>query len=156
MSLICLCVVKDVRCEKEKNFYIKQIEELAKQNKRGVKFYIDWFEPLLSYINKDSFVINILDSPKSDNCELLLLPDNWSINGISDKLSFRERICFLQDIAKVFVNRNHSVELYLSESGTCIEDFLNITLKINNLVNYLSESVGIYGIDDGLHISIET
>ena len=70
MSLICLCVVKNIKENCEVAFYTQQLETLAIRHKRGIKFFIDWPEPLISRIQKDSFVINILDCSGSDNCEL--------------------------------------------------------------------------------------
>lgn len=154
MSLICLSVVEDIRKHSEIVFYTQQIETLAKQHERGIKFFVDWSEPLISHIQKDSFVINILDCPESDNCELFLLPDGWYSNGRTDNLAFRERMKFLQDISSVFIDRKYNVELYLGQSGTHPEDFFNVTLKNNDLVDYLAKTVGVDGVDSGVHISV--
>ena len=154
MSLICLCVVEDIRKNSDVAVYTQQLETLASCHKRGIKFFVDWFEPLISYVQEDAFIINILDYPNSDNCELLLQPDGWYCNGQADKLPFRERMKFLQDVCSIFINRKHSVELYLGQSGIYPEDFERVTLKINDLVGYLAKTIGVNGVNDGVHISV--
>lgn len=155
MSLICLCVVENVKKDGKIDFYTQQLETLAKRHKRGIKFSVDWPEPLLSHIQKDSLVINILDCPESDNCELFLLPDGWYCNGLTNNLAFRERMKFLQDISDVFINGQCGVEIYLGLSGTNPEDFFDVSLKNDVLTDYLAKTVGVDGIDsNGVHISV--
>lgn len=154
MSLFCLCIVNDVIKKNDIIFYSRCLKSLAGHHKRGIKFFVDWSEPIISHIPKDSFVINIVDSPKSDNCEMFLLPDGWYHNGYTNSLAFKERMKFLQDISDIFINGNHSVEFYLGLSGTRPEEFFDVTLKKGNLTDYLNETVGVDGAEDGLHISI--
>ncbi len=152
MSLFCLCVVEDIKETDEIVLYTQQIEVLARCYKIGVKFCVDWSEPIISHIKKGSLIINILDSPESDNCELFLLPDGWSINGQTNMVSFIERMKFLQDISTVFNNRNYPIDLYLGESGTNFDEFLTISLNSKSLPEYLSKTVGTYGVEAGVHI----
>lgn len=154
MSLICLCVVETIKMKLETEFYTQYLDMLAKQHKRGIKFCVDWSEPLLSSIQKDSFVVNVVDNPQADNCEMFLLPDGWYSNGNTNKVEFRERMKFLQELSGFFISRKHNVELYLGQSGTNLEDFFDVTLKINDLVDYLLKTVGVDGADDGVHISV--
>lgn len=155
MSLICLCVVENIRNNSEIVFYKQQTEALAKLHKRGIKFSVDWPEPIMSCIQKDSFIISIVDCPESDNCELFLMPDGWCCNGRTNKLAFRERMKFLQDISAIFINREYSVDLYMGLSGNDPEDYFNVALKNNDLVDYLTRTVGVDGIDlDSVHISV--
>lgn len=154
MSSFCLCIVEGIR-EKDKTvFYAKLIENLAKHYKRGITFTIDWTEPIASHIEKDALVINILDSLKTDNCELFLLPDGWYFNGQTNYLSFKKRMRFLQDICNVFNNENYCINLYFGQSGTDPSEFLDVTLKNNDLAEYLTKTIGTYGIDDGIHICV--
>ena len=74
MSSICLFAAKGITAEKKKK-YIHDIQKLVIDYKRGVKFFIAWSESMVLDIQKDSFIVNIVDSPKSDNCEMFLLPD---------------------------------------------------------------------------------
>lgn len=155
MSLFCICVVENIKKDSEITLYTQQLETLAKQHKRGIKFFVDWPEPLLSRIQKDSLVMNMNDSPESDNCELFLLPDGWYHNGRTNKLAFRERMKFLEDVSSIFIDRKYSVELYLGLSGTDPEDFFDVSLKNNDLADYLAKTIGVEGIDfDGVHIRI--
>lgn len=154
MSLICLCIVEDIRNNNDILFYTRQLETIAKNHNRGIKFFVDWSEPVISFIQKDSFIINILDCPTSNNCELFLLPDGWYSNGQADEVAFRERMTFLQEVTSVFISRGHGVELYLGQSGTHPEDFFDVTLNNNDLSGYLAKTIGVDGIDDGVHISI--
>lgn len=154
MSLICLCVVKNVRKQSEIDLCTQQIEMIAKHHKRGIKYFVDWSEPFISSIQRDSLVINIVDSPESNNCELFLLPDGWFCNGQTDRLSFRERMKFLQDISNVFINRKYRVDLYLGQSGTCPEEVTSVRLCNHDLVDYLTKTIGIEGADNGMHICL--
>lgn len=156
MSLMCLCIIENILDHNDRLYFIQQLEVLAKHHNRGIKFFIDWDEPFISHIQEDAFIINVLDSPESNNCERFLLPDGWSFNGISEKVSFRERTKFLQEICSIINSRKYSVELYLGESGTCPEDFIDITLKNNKLVEYLTNTIGMNGVDNVVHISVHT
>jgi len=154
MSLFCLCVVENIRENSEVIFYTQQIKTIAKHYKRGIKFVVDWYEPIISCIQKDSLVINILDCSECDNCELFLLPDGWYSNGQTNKLAFRERMKFLQDICNIFIDGKYSVDLYLGQSGIRPEEFVDVTINSKDLTDYLTKTIGVNGIEDGVHISI--
>lgn len=156
MSLICVCVVENVKIESDKSEYIKRLKQFARYYNRGIKFNIDWSEPFVSCLQADSFVVNILDAPDSDNCELFLQPDGWFCNGRIDKTPFKVRMKFLEEICASFVNKKRSVMLYLSQSGTHPNDFERVTLRINDLVEYLTKTVGVNGIKDGVQIIVKT
>ena len=85
MSLFCFCIVENIK-KSEIDLCSQKLKTLAKKHNRGIKFSIDWYDPILSGIKKDSFIINITDNPESDNCELFLLPDGWYYNGETIKL----------------------------------------------------------------------
>lgn len=154
MSSVCLCVIDNIKEKSDKLFCSKQIEELAKYYQCGIKCGVDWLEPFVSHIKKDSFVINIVDYPKCDNCEMFLLPDGWYNNGQSNKLPFIERIKLLQDISRFLLKKNNPVSFYIAQSGTSFDEFSHITLEINNLTDYLAKTIGTYGLEDGVHIII--
>ena len=61
---------------------------------------------------------------------------------------------FLQDVCSIFINKKHSVELYLGQNGTYPEEFFDLTLKNSELVDYLAKTIGVNGVDDGMHINI--
>lgn len=154
MSSFCLCVCENITNECEKKIFVQEIKMIAQYYKRGIKFSLDWPEPIISCVQKDSLVVNILDSPESNNCELFLLPDGWYSNGKTDKIAFRERMRFLRDVSNVFIEKNYIVSIYLGQSGTLPEEFSNCVLKINNFIDFLMNTVGFNGVDDGIHINI--
>ena len=153
MSLFCLCVIDNFDKE-DLLTYTNQIEMHAKEYNRGIKYEVDWPEPIVEHIKKDSLIINIVDCPENDNCEMFLLPDNWYFNESTNKLPFKDRIKFLQDISELFINNSCSVDIYLGQSGTNPEEFIDVWLKNSDLVDYLTNTIGVYGIDDGVHINI--
>ena len=154
MSLFCFCVVDDYIEESKVQFYAIQIEKIAKKNNIGIKFHVDWIEPILSHIKKDALFINLVDSPGSDNCELLFLPDGWYFNAQTNEKTFKERMRFLQEISDILIKDKHCVNLYLGQSGTLLEEFIFVELKKNELVDYLTKNIGLYGVDEALHITI--
>lgn len=154
MSLLCLYFIENIS-EKDKKLCVQQIENNSKSYNCGVKFCIDWQEPFISNIVKENtFIVNIIDSPTKDNCDFFLIPDAWFINGKTNDIAFNKRMFFLEEIARVFLNINCSVDLYIGQSGTELEDFTYVLLNNKNLVDYLSKSIGIYGAEDALHIHI--
>lgn len=155
MSLFCLCVVEGAWKKSEKLLYEQKIQSIANHYNRGVKFFVDWLEPIMSTVPKESFVINILDSAESENCELFLLPDGWYCNGETNYLSFKERMSFLQDICNVFINDNYCINLYFGQSGTDPSEFFDVKLITKDLVEFLTKTVGTYGVDDGILISVD-
>lgn len=154
MSLFCLCVVESIRGNSEFASYMQQIESLAMRHNHGVKFFVDWYEPIVFRIPEEAFLVNILDNPKSDNCELLFLPDGWYNNGETSSLAFRERMNFLLDVTNTFINRKYRVDIYLGQSGTLPEEYSDIILTNKDLVDYLTKTIGVSGINDGVHIGV--
>lgn len=154
MSLICLGVVESLTSISEKAYYSKKLETIAKHHKRGIRFTIDWSEPIISHIQDDAFVISILDCPETDNCELFLLPDGWYYNGKADHLAFYDRMKLLQDISDMFIYDKYSIEWYFGLSGILPEEFPTVVLKVECLTDYLTQTIGIDGADAGLHIRI--
>ena len=153
MSLFCFCIVENIK-KSEIDLCSQKLKTLAKKHNRGIKFSIDWSDPILSGIKKDSFIINITDNPESDNCELFLLPDGWYYNGETNELAFSERMLLLQDISNVFIDRGYIVEIFLGVSGMRPDELFNVKLKMEDLINYLTKTVGVVGADGGTHISI--
>lgn len=153
MSSFCLCVTNIQ--EKMKMFYEQRLCNIAQHHKRGIVFSIDWFEPTVSLRGKNSFFANLLDSPVSDNCEMLLLPDGWYYNGSTNVLGFRRRMEFLQDIANELVAENGFVEFYIGCSGTELQEYRSILIKNENLIDCLEMLFGVSGIDEGIHIVVQ-
>ena len=153
MSLLCLCVIENID-KNDEILYSQQIEKISKLYGYGIKYGVDWIEPIASQIKCDSLIISITDCPTSNNCELFLLPDGWYANGQTNPLIFKERMIFLQEIASIFSTPKHTVNFYLAESGTDSKEYSETYLKSNELVCYLTNTVGVYGINTGVHIII--
>jgi len=153
MSSLCLCIINGIEIA-EKNVFVPKVELLAQNYKCNVDFCINWCEPILSDVKQDSFIVNIIDSSISKNCELFLLPDNWWFNGQTNKVGFRERIKLLEDIAGLFDLKKHSINIYLAESGTALDEFVNVSLKRDEISDYLTQTIGAHGIIEGIHINI--
>ena len=154
MSLFCLCVVESIREKSEVALCARQLELIAKQYNRGVKFFADWSDPFVSDIQKQSFIMNITDGPSFSNCELFLLPDGWYYNGKTNKLPFRERMEFLKSVVSFFAEKKCVVDLYLGVSGICAQEFTHFTVSVNELMDCLVKTVGTHGAEESVHISI--
>lgn len=153
MSLICLCIA-DIKEKEEIVFYSQSLTKLADYYKRGIEFSVDWSEPIVDYVKDNYFIINLLDYPNSNNCEMLLLPDGWYHNGYTNDLVFKERMRFLQDIANMLIEGNYRVEFYIGCSGMKTEEFLDVEVKCQHLIDYLEETVGSEGAEEGIHIIV--
>ena len=153
MSTICICVV-NTRDDDTKFRVVESLQSIANASGRGVSFSIDWEEPLLSFLDETCCIAAFYDNPDLRNCEMLLLPDNWTINGFTNVLPFKIRARFLNDVASVLLKFNNYVDFYIGLSGTLPDEFINITVKREDLVNYLFETIGITGPDGGQHIRV--
>ena len=154
MSLFCVLVINDIETEKDRQSYVAEVEEVAKRYKRGVNFCVDWDEPALSDITENSFVVNVLDYPGSNNCELFLQPDDWLYNGYRNREEFEKRMCFLNDVLSIFKNVDKHVALLIGESGTPCEEVFEITLEYNLLVKYLTHTIGLNGAAGVVNITV--
>lgn len=153
MSLFCFFVFNMVE-DKEINILKQEIKTLATQYDRDVNFFVDWSEPILSCIDINALVVNVLDSPKSNNCDFLLLPDDWYINGLTNSMDFKERMKFLQEIAQLMITKKCCVDVYLGQSGLLPEEYIHFTIKVNELIDFLQNTIGVGGIVDGMHIRL--
>ena len=95
MSTICICIVRTMKEQGDKVRYKAQIEPIARRWNCGVKFSVDWPEPIVACAMDDSLVVDITDYPGANNCELLLLPDGWYYNGCTNAVPFRDRYSVL-------------------------------------------------------------
>ena len=78
MSLICIGMVDHIQ-ECVDLSVQKQQKEIANKNGIGVFFSIDWEEPIVSHFDHN-YLFSLTDSKWIDNCERLLLPDEWEYN----------------------------------------------------------------------------
>lgn len=155
MSTVCMFVISTINSTTI-NITKNKISDFAKSNNRGVTFCVDWQEPLLSAFTDEELVVSLKDSPNNTNCEMMLLPDNWYINGLTNSSPFSERAKFLKAIASIILEIVNSVDLYIFTSGTPAEELIKTTSKCECLVKCLVETVGEYGPDMGLHIVVRS
>ena len=153
MSLLCFCVIENYKRSNDP-LLDKEVRSISERYNRGIKFGVDWAEPIASSIENHSLIISINDTPESDNCELFLLPDGWHFNLQTNAIPFRERMTFLKDLASVLVSRGYHIHLYIAESGTDLNDYINVSLRYEELIDYLSQTIGKDGVRDGIHVDI--
>ena len=153
MSLLCLCVVENYEMISDP-LLDKQIKSIAEPYNRGIKFGVDWVEPIVSYIKRGSLIVSINDNPLSDNREMFLLPDGWYSNCQTNAIPFRSRMVFLQDLATMLINQRYNVSFYIAESGTDLSDFHDVSLKCEELPDYLLKTIGASGVSDGVRINM--
>jgi len=153
MSLICLCAT-DMLNQFEFLFYKQRLTQIAESYEYGIAFSVKWDEPLVRLLS-DSYVFSLSDSMKKDNCERLLLPDGWYFGDYTNITPFRNRMRFLKDIADMLIFYNHKAEFYIGLSGSYPSEFSNSVVKLQNLLDYLTATVGCSGAEKGFHISVE-
>ncbi len=154
MSSVCLCTIENHISKSEIRYFVTELKKIAQYYNRGIKFEIDWKEPLVSQLPINSFVMDIKDSLLDENCEYLLLPDGWFFNGKTNELTFRSRMMVLEEISDLFTQKNYVVHFYFFDSGEDIDDFSTIKIRQSSFVNYLSDTIGIKGVESGVHICI--
>ena len=154
MSHICLCVISGITNEVEMKYIKRIIQSLADSSDYGLKFSIDWIEPVVCKLDKNKLLISVQDSKTVDGCEMFLLPDDNIFYGYTNSKCFRERMVFLHQLSDIFLTIGYYVELYLGLSGTLPEEYEEFTVNRNNLIDLLSETVGIDG-DCSVHINVK-
>lgn len=151
MSLICLCITNIYGTDR--TMYKHCLAEIVKKYKRGVLFHIDWTEPIIEGL-KEEFSFFLTDSPNCIDCEMLLLPDKWCYGGNSNNSTFQQRMQFLQDIADILIKNSYQIEYYIGLSGTYPSEFQEVSVKCQYLTEYLTNTIGQTGADDGIHIIV--
>lgn len=153
MSNFCFCVIdKIIEC-KEKKHIFKKIENLAQKYDCAISDYIDWPEPAISAINRESYIISLNDSQK-ENCELFLLPDGWYSNNKTNTQSFIQRVKFFENVSEMIMKDGYTISFYIAQSGTNIDEFKNYVISQSDIARFLVESIGKHGVDTGFHIQI--
>ena len=139
MSLVCLGLVNGVNLKRQKQ-YREGLTAIARRRKRGVRFVINWKEPLLSESTYD-FAISLCDNDQWDNCEELLQVrlDQWDSDDIEAEKRFRDRIIYLQEVSDYFAAERCVVDWYLGTSGDTTDVFANYRIYVNDLTNLLLE-----------------
>lgn len=140
MSLICIGAVS-VSAD-EKSYFIKQLYYISQQYGGGVFLNLDFNEPVVENISKEALKFSVAESPNWDNCDKLLLPDNWYYNGMLPSVPFTSRMEYLYDIAQIFTSSNHTVKFYIATSGTPFDEYDMVYLRQDQFQHELNRLVG--------------
>lgn len=152
MSLICIGVAL---LQSPNIAIIKQkLSEVAVRHKRGITFGIDWYEPITDFINEDSFLFSLTDSPENDNCEMLLLPDNNFLNDKTNELPLGMRLQLLQDLSKVIIATGHYVEYYIGLSGTLTAEYDTFMVRNHDLPIFLEKVISSSAPSYAIHLIV--
>lgn len=121
MSKICVICVPSII--DNKNYFISRIKQIVDHYGSGCFILEKIEEPFFDY-NNSEFIISFSDSYVYDNCEMLLLPDNCTYNGKTNKTPFCDRMAMIRDVAAFLRQAAFHVELYVGDSGTEYDDYL--------------------------------
>lgn len=140
MSKICIgilakkCIVGELLYE----FLRSQLEQI------GLGIFFDTLdEPLIdSFPPEDYLIFSIADNNEFDNCEMLLLPENCSLNGKKNLVPFVNRMELIKDIMNDTLKFVPQIDLFIGNSGANIDEFeehqivisqfLQIALRLND------------------------
>ena len=155
MSKFCIIVFPNVSFD-TLTLLREKIVEIANMYNKYVFWDFEYQEPFLeNYPN--SIAISISDSFNHDNCEMFLLPDNFTYNNLSNSNLFIERMKLLQDCVYLLLKYTGTIELFLGDSGTKLSDFK----VFNSSVSNLAKDINCYYLNDNyqennLHFVIKT
>ena len=152
MSLICIGMVDHIQ-ECVALSVQKQQKEIANKNGIGVFFSIDWEEPIVSHFDHN-YLFSLTDSKWIDNCERLLLPDEWEYNYWKNDIPFRIRAEYIHQMIEPLTALNYKVNLFLGTSGDEIEDYISITVSEPDLGQVLTDTWGKSGESSSYHYLI--
>ena len=155
MSQICIGILS-VAHEKDVQTLRHEMTQVTKKHHRGIVFDVSWNEPILSTIGDNSLLFSLSDSSNSDNCEMLLLPNNCCYDESCDILPFKERMLFLQDIAAIGLRHGCCVEFFLGTSGTLPEEYAKISITNESLPQFLECTIGFFpsGWGNAVHLVV--
>lgn len=153
MSLICL----GITCPNTPDEFEKlkqQLSLVAVKYRRGITFKIDWHEPLVDALVDYGMIFSLSDSPESDNCEMLLLPDGCYFNEQTDNISLQKRMLFLQELSKVIIATGHSVEYYIGLSGTLTAEYDTFMVQNRDLPLFLEKVISSFSPIYAIHLVV--
>lgn len=137
MSTICIGIVSGIVPE-DINHAKNAVSTIARSQHYSVFYDLEYMEPFLDCYPSTALIFSFADTPKFDNCEMLLLPDNCYFNGKTNAILFKDRMQLLYRTAKYFLDRLYSIEFYVGSSGVLYEEFTHHTVSIDNLVELLN------------------
>ena len=131
MSRICLAFVKNIESYTWDTVY-HDIKEVATQYQRGCVLDPPWLNPVTQR-PQNCHVISFSDSPNTENCEWLLLPDGWVLNDDIQKSRLYERMNFLRDVVRILVMHGAYVELCIGDSTYCYAECMRVCCTANEI-----------------------
>ena len=148
MSKICLALITNKSPEKE---VIARIKSIVNRVGYEVFFYDRMEEPIIDAY-RNSYIISFADSKNHDNCEMLLLPNGWYYNGITNSLTFIFRMGVIKRVINELIGQGCHVEFFVGDSGTLYDEFCHYECNINEFSQLIATKYA-DGIDIDLHIS---
>lgn len=134
--------------------YKEELERIAKRNRRGISFVIDWDEPVVELHKKDFLIANLTDQNDSDICEMLILPEGWYYNGETNVDSFLQRMCYLYEIAEYVLMDEPTVDFYVGSSGAEPNEFVCYETNLEHFLCCLTDTIGQSGTSKDIHIRV--
>ena len=103
----------------------------------GVCFDTPANEPFLQDYACPDLLFTISDTEETENCELFLLPDGWTINGAENPVPFVQRMKVLQQFAYSLSNICEWMEILVGDSGMDLDDFVLSEVKTKDVLNVM-------------------
>ena len=152
MSKICISILTGSTLGKKQ--LKKLIEEQLAPHGLAVFFELSYIEPFLEeIIDKSPVFFSIADTHKYDNCEMLLLPDNCSINGKENNIPFCERVKLLKDLLSELLKHTSQIDVFAGDSGLHLCDFKSFQINIDGFQDVFNQLNSVCPID--LHITVQ-
>ena len=140
MSRICIAVLQ-VRKGR-----LQELREAAaayaEDHGFGVHSSLSYEEPFLAHYDETVEILSFSDHMEHENCEMLLLPDNCSVNGFRSGVPFRVRMQWLAELLgslKVYVE---VLDVFIGDSGAHYEDFDLLCVKFSEFAQRVEQEHG--------------
>ena len=126
MSKFCFIKPFGIKNICDKSEMILAIANELKMHNLGMQLYEQ------NYFWADGFdnIISVSDTPKTENCEMLLLPDKCTYNGKNNPIPFFERMNILKRAIEKLQNYTTGVEVFIGECASCPEEFTKMKCSL--------------------------
>lgn len=140
MSNICILTASGVKIDR--NDLKMLVQQEVNQIDCGVFFgieCIECFEQFSEQYDNSSFICSFSDDYRFDNCEMLLLPDNWWLDDKTNIVPFYTRMELLKQVIEKICKVADKVELYVGDAGgNTIEEFDKVYIEIQSFPNIMN------------------